>query len=77
MTIETLEELRQQAKELLESEPYNKIWQAAKNNEALLPILDKLTDQSLSERTLNWQINRLLNWAKELNILEKRTYRHK
>jgi len=77
LTIGTLEELRQQVKELLESGPYDKIWQAAENNEALLPILDKLTDQSLSERTLNWQITRLLNWAKELDIIEKRTYRHK
>src|SRR5208282_5653970 len=74
LTVVSLEEFKQQAKELLNSGRYDEIWHAALKREPLIPIFEGLINRHLTKLTLQWKLKKLLSWAKGLGILPKQKY---
>ncbi len=76
LIFEDIETFRKEVKEMLLSDPYNSIWEAAKKRSPLLPIIKEIITVEYSDETMKWRLKKLINWAKAFDILDDRRYRY-
>lgn len=68
------DEIREKVLETLDLPVYQRFWDAARNEESLRPAIEELVGTELRESTLKWRYKLLLNWGKNLGIIEDKRY---
>ncbi|MFO7989912.1 restriction endonuclease [Rhodohalobacter sp.] len=72
----SLSSFKEDVSEMLNNEPYTELWIAANQNEPLLKTFRKILGTNQADQTLRWRLKKLLNWAKNLDIIPNRRYRY-
>lgn len=67
---------KSEVKEMLLSDTYNSIWEAAEKKKPLLPILKEIIEIDFSEETMKWRLKKLINWGKAFGIIENKRYKY-
>lgn len=76
LCFDNIDSFKKEIKEMLLSDPYNSIWEAAKKRAPLLPIIKEIISVDYSDETMKWRLKKLINWAKAFNIIDDRRYRY-
>lgn len=77
LSVSNEQEFREQAIKLFQDDEYQPLWSAARNEENLLDVFRKMTqDLKYTESTMAWRLKTLLNWAKELGIIQNKRYKY-
>lgn len=64
-------------KKIISGEPYSIVWEGTKTNSPLLQyILEIIPIDDVSEETAKWRLKKLLNWGKNLNIVQNKRYKY-
>jgi hypothetical protein len=58
----------------LSTDEYNKIWQALRKNNNILPLVAELVKSEITQSTLEWRAKKIRNWGRELAIIENKKY---
>jgi len=74
--VNDIEELHEQAAELISTQKHKEIYTAAIKGEYLLPVARKILGENYSSETLKWRIKILLSWAKQLDIIPNKRYKY-
>lgn len=77
LTIDSIEQFKDQVRALLTSSAYSDLWEIANQGKPLLPIFERMIARSLTEGTMRWKLKKLLSWAKGVGIIAKRHYRYR
>lgn len=76
--IGSVEELKRIViKEYLNTDAYKQIWEAAKRGSGIPVAVSKMIDSPMTESTLEWRCKRIINWGRELSIIENKRYSYR
>lgn len=63
-------------KKKISGEPYSIVWEGTKTNSPLLQYILEIIPIDVSEETAKWRLKKLLNWGKNLKIIQDKRYRY-
>lgn len=63
-------------KKIISGEPYSIVWDGTKTNSPLLQYILEIIPIDVSEETAKWRLKKLLNWGKNLNIIQDKRYKY-
>ena len=63
-------------KNIISGEPYSIVWEGTKTNSPLLQYILEIIPIDVSEETAKWRLKKLLNWGKNLNIIQDKRYKY-
>lgn len=77
VSVTSVSEFDEQARNLLERPEYQSIWDSARHGRPLLEALQNQIGMSYSKGTLIWRIKHLLNWGKDLGLIPQKRYHYR
>lgn len=69
-------ECEEYIKNIISGEPYSIVWEGTKTNSPLLQYILEIIPIDVSEETAKWRLKKLLNWGKNLKIIQDKRYRY-